>query len=172
MDDDSLNFCTSCGAPLRESDTFCTSCGAGVGNKEQPQAQNRIVYPKSGKLLVVVILSAVWAVIAVLLGIYVISAADTIVSNLGPDTLNTFMNLGYGPDDIANMITIIGAVILASGVFAAVTAVLSFLKKFYFIALIACIISAVLGLSLLIGLVGFIVAFLIHSSKHEFDGVN
>ena len=118
-----------------------------------------------------VILSAVWAVIASLIGIYMISIANSLVAEMGQDTLNTFLNLGYTQDDVVNLIIAIGAVILASGLMAAVTAILSFLKKFYIIALITCIISAVLGLIILIGFVGFIIAYLIHNRKHEF-GIN
>jgi len=53
-------------------------------------------------------------------------------------------------------------------VLAAVTAALALLRRFNMAALIACIISSVLALVLLVGVVGFIVAYFLYKSKEEF----
>jgi len=121
------------------------------------------------------ILSAVWAAIALVLGLFFILGADYIMGifDSTPDFWNIMEDTyGYTRDDIAYSLFVTGAVIAASGAFAAVTAVLSMTKKFHFVALIACIISSLLGLIILVGAIGFIVAYFIYKAKDEFKSNN
>jgi lysylphosphatidylglycerol synthetase-like protein (DUF2156 family) len=70
---------------------------------------------------------------------------------------------------LVTFLTVVGALITASGALAAVTALLTLTKRFYVIALLTCIFSAILGLIVIVGFVGFIVAYLISKRKHEFE---
>jgi len=159
-----------CGAPLRESDTFCTTCGEAIGSTPQAQPYPQYGYPqkKSNNLLIVGILSAIWALIALILGLYLVFSAEAIVGELDSATWDILIDSGLTYDDITGVLVMIGAIIAASGALAAVTAVLSFTKRFYVVALIACIISSILGLIILVGAIGFFVAFFIYKAKNEF----
>ena len=61
-----------------------------------------------------------------------------------------------------------GVTMTGSGAFAAFTALLCIIKRFYVVALIACIISSIFALPAIIGVVGFIVAYLIYRARNEF----
>ena len=173
MDEEPPNFCTSCGAPLRESDTFCTTCGASVSGHSStapPYARYESPKPKDKRLLIMAILSAVWAVFAIWQGLEGVLAAESAVSGLESSPEFDFIFELFTHNELVSLIVAVSAVILASGILAAVTAILAGTKRFYTVALVACIFSAALGLIAIVGFVGFIVAYFIHTRKYEFAG--
>ncbi|MCL1979278.1 MAG: zinc ribbon domain-containing protein [Methanomassiliicoccaceae archaeon] len=171
-DNDSPNFCTNCGAPLRDSDTFCNSCGAAknAGAARTPSSAQRYPEQKGNKLMVFGLLSAIWAIAAIGLGLNYILSADAIASELDSyeGIWEALYDAGITYDTIVGWITIIGAVLVSSGVFAAVTALLCLIKRAYTVALIACILSSVLGLVVLLGAIGFVVAYFLSKEKNNF----
>jgi len=172
MDDDSPHFCMACGAPLRESDTFCTKCGTTVGSVAPAatrQTQTNRSEPNSNTLLLPAVLSAAWAIPAMIAGIFLIVSADYIVSLVDSGTMDILLDYGFTANDFVTLYVVIGALLVASGALAAIASVLAFLKKYYIIALIACIISSLLVIMFLVGIVGIIVAYFLAKSKHEFD---
>ena len=168
MDEDFSRFCSACGAPLSDSDTFCTRCGknyvAGTSYTGQTQ-HDRFGFDelRSNILIIVATFTAIWAIFALAFGIYFIVRADYLVTLLDQNELDLIASIGY-----TTFFFIIGTLIILSGAFAFITVVLCVLKKYYFIALAACIISALFGLIMIVGVMGFLVAFLIYRSKHEF----
>jgi hypothetical protein len=172
--DESLNFCKSCGAPLRDSDTFCKSCGADrngeAANTSTPQ-HGRTQGNKNNTLLYLGILSALWAFIALYEGLSMLLGTDAIIGTLRENPELWDMIIQYiGEDALRTTLISIGAIFALSGALSAVTAVLCILKKFYIVALIACIAASICALVSLIGIVGFIVAFFIYKNKGSFEG--
>jgi len=167
---ESSNFCSSCGAPMRDSDTFCPSCGKTVGGSAPSTQQYGNSKPKSNRLIVVAILAAIWAFIALAFGLYIIFATDSILAVLDStaDFWDTVYEYGLTRSDIANSIAMLGAIIAASGALAAITAVLAAIKKFYVVALITCILSALIVVLGLVGIVGLIIAYLIYRARDDF----
>lgn len=74
----------------------------------------------------------------------------------------------YIVDPTWSMFYIPGIMLMLSGASAVITAVLVFLGRSHTIALISCVISAILGLSIVIGFYGFLVANAIAKAKDEF----
>jgi hypothetical protein len=115
------------------------------------------------------ILSALWAAFALIYGIFLIANADSMgesaFSLLDPEFWDS---VGITQEALAGIYLAVGAVLAVSGASALVTAITCFLKKFYIIGLIACIISSICGLIAIIGFIGFIVAYFISKSKNEF----
>ena len=171
MDENTLNFCVACGAPLRDSETFCTSCGryrdagscpAGC----QPQFGSfGVAELKSNILIIVATFAVIWVIFALSIGVYFIINAGNFADLLDQNELDLITSLGYSVVDVFSMV---GALLIISGVCALISAALCALKKYYYIALAACIMSAVFGLIMILGFVGFIVSFFIYKSKAEF----
>ncbi|MCL2148910.1 MAG: zinc ribbon domain-containing protein [Methanomassiliicoccaceae archaeon] len=170
----SSNFCAGCGAPLRESDTFCTACGENRGAPQAPQQGQHYMMPpkKSNSLALVAVLSAAWAAVALILGVAILLVAESFTEQFMamPEFLDLMEEYGYTItfDEMLSSILMFGAVVAASGVLAAVTAALALAKRLYPVALIACILSSVLGLIILVGAVGFIVVYLIYRDRGDF----
>ena len=170
-DKDSSNFCSNCGAPMRDSDTFCASCGTTVGKSAASTQQYGNSKPKSSRLTAIIVLSAIWAIVALAFGLYLIFARESLLAYFDslPDFWDTMYDLyGATRDDTFNSLYFTGIVMAASGALAALTAILAAIKRFYILALIACILSSIIGLFVIVGFVGFIVAYLIYKARGNF----
>lgn len=155
---------------MRDSDTFCALCGATVVGNAADKQQYGDHWPKNGRLRTVFVLSAVWAFIALASGSYFFFATDSVVGFFEPmptvwDMLN---GISFARDDFYDSIRLTGATLMASGAMAALTTALVRIRKLYIVALVACIISSIFGLYVLVGFVGFIVAYMIYNGKSEF----
>jgi len=173
-DTESNNFCRFCGAPLRESDTFCGACGASI--RSNPSAASSGAYarpqPKTNRLMIAGALSVVLAAVTIALGLYAIitsgTLADTLVSSFTQQDMTVYDEYEILRDYIADLLVVSGAMLVASGALSVVTAITAFEKKMYVVSLSTCVVSMVLSLSMLIGLVGLVVVYLIYRSKDEF----
>ena len=168
-------FCTSCGAPLRESDTFCIACGAKIGdpiNAASLDTQNG-TSKRSTMIWMIVALAIIWAAYAIYSGTAIIIAAQaSIDSALTPDLSDQLNTLGVDSQTLVTFMQAIGVVILVSGIMSLITGVLVYLRKQHTIALILCIIGSILALIALAGIVGLIVAYYLNKSKNEFTPSN
>ena len=106
MTDEELRYCTECGGKLSPNDQFCPSCGASIAEQEAgtasaaaagavpaatPMQQNR-----DGKSLRTMgILSLIYAVCAILFGLYFVTQAGAIVDMMMsvPDVWNELINM-------------------------------------------------------------------------------
>ena len=159
---------------MRETDTFCSKCGATRDISSQQQYR-QYGYPekKSNTLIFLGIMSLAWAVIALGFGLYYIFGVDALLAELSDMLYEYELELSDLGFDLYNFIIIYGAIIAASGALALVTAICCLMRRFYIIALIACLISSFLGLAFFfVGIIGFIVAFVIYKSKNEFISNN
>ncbi|MDR1404239.1 MAG: zinc ribbon domain-containing protein [Candidatus Methanoplasma sp.] len=170
--DEPPNFCTSCGAPLRDSDEFCKSCGTSrIGGTETgPREQyGRARTGTKNTLTILGILCAVWAIISLFEGISAISSVDALLDSMkGYTEYWDIISETIGENTLRAMFSAIGALFVISGILSAVTALLCFLKRFYTIALVTCLIASVCVLVGLVGIIGLIVAFFIHKNKDSF----
>ena len=159
-------YCVKCGSVLQNNETFCTICGAKTNSSGAEKSSQ-----KGNKLLVIGIFSVIWALCGIGMGLDLILTADASISqmdSLMPGFWDAMEEVGITADYIESMIVLIGSILTVSGVLAAITAVLSFAKRQYTIALIACILSSILALIMLVGIIGLIVAYFITQAKQEF----
>ncbi len=121
-------------------------------------------------LPVIGVLSAIWALGALGLGLMLVinaeAIADLALESYGQEFFDEY---GITYEFFMQFVALLGAVLTASGALAAVTAVTAFMKKFYTVALVTCIISSILGMVILLGIIGLFVANLIRHAKDEFD---
>ncbi|MDR1690274.1 MAG: hypothetical protein LBR42_00330 [Candidatus Methanoplasma sp.] len=119
--------------------------------------------------MTVTILSLIWALIALALGLYLALGVDSIINNFMsiPEIWDLMLET-YTEESLRSALIIEGSVLAVSGGLALVTAILSLKKRLYIIALITCILSSIFGLVMLVGFIGFIVAYLIYKAKDEF----
>jgi hypothetical protein len=163
------NFCHRCGANLGEQDLFCPSCGAYSdrgANEPVMKPQGPPDGGRGARLTVSLILSAVWSIAGVLLGLWMVVGAEfmaeyswTMISDLYPS-----MTVG----EFVDMIVFQGWLTLGSGAAAAAAALLCYLRRHRLIAVAACIIGGVLALfptAYVGGIIAFAVAFLVYTSK-------
>ena len=164
MADPITRLCAACGAPLRESDTFCTRCGA----TKAVAAPVVDLGPPIKTLPLMIFPAAVWALIGLAFGIYFISSADFISSQLGQPYFDMFAHYGIGAEAVPRFFLVFGTILTVSALLAAVTMVLCITKRYYKAAVAACLISALLTVVIVIGLIGLVVAYYIYSAKDEF----
>lgn len=168
MESNDSKFCVSCGSKVNEESTVCSVCGKHVNENYEVKTPSK---PVKNYLIFVAAFSLIYAVFSIVMGSSMISMTDAVIEALKGETeiWEELMNLTT-EDELKNMMVYLGAAVVLSGVFAAITGILSALKKYYIIALICCIISTLLGAIILIGLAGIIIAVLIVSSKYAFKG--
>jgi len=135
-------------------------------SSQQYYSQYRTPEKSSNTLNILGILSLAWAVSALFFGLYCILEAGPIEAEMWNSLIEQGIYPGDLDFDLHTFIVAFGAITAASGALAAITAFLCFVKRFYIIAFVACLISSFLVLP--IGIIGIIVAFAILKSKSEF----
>lgn len=171
MDDSSSNFCPSCGAPFRDSDTFCPTCGATIGQtavNPGPPAQSQTKYMGfskiSSKMILFAMFSIIWAIIALYLSINILTNIDSMMNQV-IDTVGH----DYDPaviDMVRSILLAFGYMWVVGGILSLVTGILVLLRKIHTMTVVICVIASVASLPY--GIIGFIVAYLIYRSKPEF----
>jgi len=175
MDDDkTLNFCTECGANIHQNDEYCPACGYKLKeytpNYTSSSADPRYRAETLKRLNIVIITGAIWAVFAILNSIYGIMTLDSAIDSVRE--VYSDESITFTEDFIELLRSIMIAaysILIVSGIFAAISAVLCWQKKFYNVAYWSCIIGSILSLIAFIpGIVGIILSGRIKAAKSEF----
>lgn len=179
MEGNKSSFCTSCGAPLRDSDTFCMTCGYKAGGGDgSSQAASRDaqqgLLKRSGRLWVIFALAVIWAAFAIYYGQWYFLNAGPMVDEAFAANSSLWDIISDSDYQLLkNVISAVGIVLLISGIAALMSAVLILIKRLHTVALILCIIGSALALIMIIpGIIGLISAYFLHQSKHEFVPFN
>ena len=146
-------YCVNCGTLLQGNEAFCTICGA----RTDKGTSNSATEKKKDTLLVPSILIVLWAGFALLVGLVMLIAADIVAEEME----------SVWPQ-IVDLIVFLGIILTVSGIMAVIALVCIILKKFYVIALIACMASATIALCVIIGIIGFVSVYLIYKGKDNF----
>ena len=177
MDEEKRSFCVHCGKLLGPTDYYCPECGACVEQINSDESQGTPVQQQtpvdSGTKYRIVAgaLCGIWFVIAVYLGYVYAYQVDAIM-----DELQTTMGADWASitaeipeEELRSAIVFAGYVLIGSGVLALGSAITAFLKKPWIVCLMLCILSGCVGLVAVLGIVGFLVAYLIYKAKNEFE---
>lgn len=115
------------------------------------------------------ILCALWALFALGIGLYSLLGAENLIETMMSDpAIWDQISPLYSKEELESGFFLVGVTFTASGALAAISSLLCVTKRFYIIALVACIISSAFALVALIGVIGFLVAYLIYRGKNEF----
>jgi membrane associated rhomboid family serine protease len=117
------------------------------------------------------VLCLIWAVAALLIGLYLALSLDAIVDSMkDTSNWNTIYDIfGEDSEEFARTVMLAAAFLLiASGALSAISGVLCVLRKMYTVAFVACIVASLMVLLSLVGIVGIIVAVFIHKNKDSF----
>ncbi len=172
-------FCIECGKELSPGDKFCPSCGATIRSDEYwdeapagSVVTTAYVEDMSGTLNTVGIMTLLWSAFALLVGISLISVIgnmDALIEQLmnQPDPYDSSKSMwdylvenGVTKDLLKEVLIVIGAPFVISGIFGFVSGILALLRKHYFISLmslIVCVVCSTVGfVSLVIGIIAII----------------
>ncbi len=181
--EEQTSFCVRCGAELEPGSAVCNACGTPVGGvSEQPRNpySSMEVAEANSRLTVVGIFCALYAVIALISGIYILMGTDQVVNQLvsdpsWPDTVQQLVDAGLVKDsaEVENLIRSalsgMGYISIIIAITSAIPAITSFTKKGYVIGLIALIVCTILSTSFILGLiVGIIIIVMYCKSKSAF----
>lgn len=176
-------FCGKCGRELKDDQNFCPVCGCEADATAKAGADPKMKYvPKPPRgppdVRFIGIFCAVWAIIAVAVGIIVLASniSDNVWGSLTPEMIKWLKEQGFTEEDIralADMVIrvsyTVGVFILLSGILAGISAGCCFARKKYTVALYTALFSTILALVILVGLCGFVFVYLIHRNKDGFD---
>lgn len=175
MEDGSHNFCTRCGRNLEPGVAFCPECGLRVPGKTDEQVreekeQIRTFMQKRMKWAAIMML--VYSIPFLFIGAYIIVCADSLVTELftNPMYAEAIDFYGVTEAEMKNLFDYLGILYVISSLFGVISSVLCIKRRLYWVAMVTCILSFLLGaagfFALFMGLGAF---WLILSSKLGFE---
>jgi len=176
MVEDNPCFCPQCGAKTKESEYYCSECGYLLNDEVkdnsglQDHMSHEMDHSGPNYLNLIVVLSIIWALIAFYLGYTFDVNGQYMIDQLkaNAELWQQIINSGITEQMLLDSFTYLGYFMFASAILTVLTAVLCGLKRFYIVALIACIIASLCALTMIAGIIGLIVVFLIYKSKNAF----
>jgi hypothetical protein len=172
-------FCTGCGKAVGPDMQFCPQCGkvvsGSLADEEFKEAQKEISVAMSyARRNWLIFLLGIYAIPIIIAAIIVLIEASSTASAIWSSTefqdwLKTH-SYNYTEADIKNAITYAAGMALGSGICAAVSLAMVYLRKHWAVAVAACILAAVLCFWSIFGMIiGFLVAWLIIGSRDLFE---
>ena len=174
------SFCTQCGAKLEPGATFCSACGKGVsemsgssdaGASPSGPAPGRTANaPNNEPMRTISFAILIWGVFAAIFGAYCLIASDSIVQILkDTGTWQQFVDMGYTESYVKDIFVWSGALMLASGLTALLSAHFVYRGERFQIAFVMCLISTLFACTGIITFViGLIVCYQIYKYKSQF----
>jgi len=175
-----INFCPACGKNVEPGTPYCPACGARLNDPasekmemtEKAQAERKM---GSDRTVIAAVLMLVYSVPMLLMGVYFFADAGGLAHEIftSPSltsSVDQIIALGYDEAWLASIIEITGILMILSGAVGVFAAVLAFMKKFWVLAIILCIMSALIGIVTLFGLIlGLIAFWMLYKAKPVFE---
>ena len=175
---DESKFCSECGRTLEPGMQFCPQCGMVVSGSaaEQEFEEKRRQFSlavNEGRRMWLVFIMAIYAIPVIIAAAWSLMDASSIASTIwSSDEFQKWISShGYSftEADIKNYITYASALGLGSGICALMSLIMIYLRKFWFVAVIACFIAAFLCFWSIFGMIiGLLVGWMIFTSKDLF----
>jgi hypothetical protein len=174
MSDDRTGFCSQCGVALGTNTKYCPECGVRVPGRSPEQVaeeKEAIRASLKARLMWSGVFMLIVAIPMLCAGIYRLVDVDSIINLVlnDPYWSQLVANYGMSESEVRSIIENFGYAALASGIFGLIVAATCFMRRFYFVALLACMMSALFGTAGFFGLIlGLIVFWMILSSRYGF----
>ena len=153
-----LNFCPACGKDLPPGATYCPACGNSMGAPAADPMNEQFERGKSlerAKIAGVLIL--INGIILIALGFWIYVDAAEMVRQ----TVEMYPELfvGVDADAMVSLIETMGIAAVIFGAVGIVSAGLAFARRLWPVAMVLCLLSALVGVFSLIGIVLGLIAF-------------
>lgn len=169
--DDGTGFCVRCGAALGEGDAFCSECGNAAGDIAGC-ADCRTVAAEAdtsnGRLMLAAMLCLLWGLISLYVGLDTLWSVDAVMETFAEMDLLDALIPYISEAELRSSIVVTAYIFLAGAAASLTAGILAGIKRQYTVAVVSCIIASVLGSLALVGIFGFLVAYMIHKSKGAF----
>lgn len=171
---DQIEFCAQCGAKLSLNTKYCPECGNRVPgrNQEAVEAEKEMIRtairsrPRWAGYLMLI-----YGIPLLCMGLYYLIDAQGITDMLWQNStfVDQMNSLGITMEEFEKYLIYFGSAWIISGASGIISAALCFTRKHYYVALVLCIISAILAVSGFIAMFfGLISFWIILSSKLGF----
>lgn len=173
--EDEKKFCTRCGRYLEQGVSFCPDCGLRVPGRspeqiEEDKAQVRSLMASRLKWAAVMML--VYSIPFLILGVYISVGLDGFVNELftNPAYSDYVEFYGLTQDEVSGVLRYAAIMYIVSSVCGIASAALCMKRRMYWVAMILCVMSFLLGTMGFFGLfIGLGAFWLIMSSKLCFE---
>jgi predicted nucleic acid-binding Zn ribbon protein len=161
---DGINFCPSCGKNVSPGTTHCPSCGKLLNGPEggRKDAAAEVV-KKEDRTNIAAVLILLYSVPLIFIGAYIYANAD-MVSEMAfefyKDTpfYSTIAD-NYTIESFAGLIRSAALATIFGAVVGVVSAILAFMRRFWMLTILLCLISAGIAILSFIGLIMGLIAF-------------
>jgi len=177
MSEDNQKFCAKCGATITDPSSFCPECGAPISGSpgdiklkaEYKQLETEVNNVRVTWAGLIILLYSVPVIIGCIFGIiYIDNVVNGLITN--GDFYQWMIENNVSESQVRSYLGYMFYAEIAVGLISVLTAVLCFMRKFWFVAVILCMISAIFGTLYLFGLLlGLLAFWMILSSKPAFD---
>ena len=179
--EENTRFCTTCGKEVDSQTMYCPACGSSLGGPSAPPtadaqwkaAENRYAEDKFKLSKILLVAGAILTLISGISSIVTVDATiDSLVESaikMGYDFEDLFF--GMTPDDMKNMIIMMGYTAIACGIFCGIAALMVHMRQNWTITFIIVLIATILGFpsSLIGGLLGILVCWYLYKYKDAFE---
>lgn len=148
--EDNQNFCIHCGEILATDAKFCPKCGARIPGRNQEQVEEEKQAVRDGmkyRLYWAIALMLIYSIPFLIIGIYLMVDLDGIVNMIMTDPLyaDYVDYYGWTYDQLTDVFQIASYAYILSSVCGIISAALCWKRRFYWVALVLCIISMFTG---------------------------
>lgn len=175
---DESKYCSGCGKTLEPGMQFCPQCGKVVSGSAadqeiQEQSKEFMAVLLESKRVWLMFFLAVYAIPALISAIFTLVDASNLAASVwASDEFQKWLSnhgFHYTESDIQNYITYAGGMALASSICAGVSLFCVYMRKYWIVAVAACILAAILCFWSIFGMIiGFIVAWMIIGARELF----
>jgi hypothetical protein len=171
-----LNFCPVCGKNVPPGTTYCPACGCRLGDPAS-EMREEVAEKRMGveRITIATVLILIYSIPMVLLGIWIfISAgsASNIIFN-DPDFAwyaDQLISYGYTASSLTSLIEAVGLMAIVAGSVGVAAAVLALTRRLWIIAMMLCMLSALIGTVTIFGLIlGLIAFWMLYRARPAFE---
>jgi len=179
--DENARFCTTCGKEVDSHTSYCPACGSSLGGPSaqtpaevQWKAAENMYAGEKFKLSMILLVAG--AVLTLISGISSVLTVDTAIESLVESAISMgydFEDLFFGmtPDDMKNMIIMMGYIAIVCGIFCGIAAVMVHMRQNWTITFVIVLIATILGFpaTLFGGIFGILVCWYLYKYKDSFE---
>jgi predicted RNA-binding Zn-ribbon protein involved in translation (DUF1610 family) len=167
---DDMNFCPSCGKNLEPGEIFCPACGRPADGR-RPVSRDMAATGGSGnerRITIALILLIINAVIFFFRGMSFYTAA----ADMAEQMMESFPDLAaayYTVETLTSFIQSMAILIFVIGAVCLLTGAMAYMRRFWTVTFILCIITAILGFMTLTGIIiGLMAAYMLYKARPSF----